>query len=103
MSILDEPRDDTNGIRVSTVHAAKGLEFRVVAVVGLNDGAFPDFRNTATKDDLASERRLTYVATTRASRGLLLTRPRQRSTRTGPRPQQPSRFLGEMGLTMVDL
>ena len=72
-SILDEPREDPDGIRVSTVHAAKGLEFRVVAVVGLNEGSFPDFRNTSSQEDLASERRLAYVAATRASRALLLT------------------------------
>ena len=40
MSILDEPREDPGGIRVSTVHAAKGLEFKAVAIVGMNDGSF---------------------------------------------------------------
>lgn len=97
-SLVDEPREDPEGIRVSTVHAAKGLEFRAVAVVGLNDGSFPDFRNTDSADDLASERRLAYVAATRASRGLLLTRPLARATRFGARAQDPSRFLKEMGV-----
>lgn len=103
MSILDKPREDLDGIRVSTVHAAKGLEFRAVAVVGLNEGSFPDFRNTSSQDDLASERRLAYVAATRASRALLLTRPRARATRFGPRGQEPSRFLAELGIHADDL
>jgi len=103
MSILDEPREDPDGIRVSTVHAAKGLEFRAVAVVGLNEGSFPDFRNTSSDEDLASERRLAYVAATRASRALLLTRPRSRVTRSGSLGQRPSRFLKEMDVHISDL
>jgi DNA helicase-2/ATP-dependent DNA helicase PcrA len=103
MSILEEPREDPDGIRVSTVHAAKGLEFRAVALVGMNDGSFPDFRNTGDPDELASERRLAYVAATRASRALLLTRPRARSTRYGARAQTPSRFLNEVGVQMQEL
>jgi DNA helicase II / ATP-dependent DNA helicase PcrA len=103
MSILDEPREDPDGIRVSTVHAAKGLEFRAVAIVGMNDGSFPDFRNIDDPDELASERRLAYVAATRASRALLLTRPRTRATRFGAKGQTPSRFLDELGVHVQDL
>lgn len=102
MSILDAPREDPDGIRVSTVHAAKGLEFRAVAIVGMNDGSFPDFRSTDDPDELASERRLAYVAATRASRALLLTRPRARATRYGARGQTPSRFLEELGVQVED-
>ena len=101
-SILDEPRQDPEGIRVSTVHAAKGLEFRAVAVVGLNDGSFPDFRNVGSAEDLAAERRLAYVAATRASRALLLTRPRVRATRFGGRAQEPSRFFTDFGILPAD-
>lgn len=97
-ALLEEPREDPDGIRVSTIHAAKGLEFRAVAVVGLNDGSLPDFRNTSSTEDLAGERRLAYVAVTRASRALLLTRPRARATRFGSRTQEPSRFLAELGV-----
>jgi len=97
-AIVEEPREDPEGIRVSTIHAAKGLEFRAVAVVGLNEGSLPDFRNTSSTDDVAAERRLAYVAVTRASRALLLTRPRLRATRFGGRSQSPSRFLDELGI-----
>lgn len=104
MALVDEPRSENAGIRVSTVHAAKGLEFRVVAVVGFNQGSFPDFRNTATSEDLDGERRLAYVAMTRAARALLVTRPRHRRTRYGnDRLQEPSIFLAETGLAVQDL
>jgi DNA helicase II / ATP-dependent DNA helicase PcrA len=66
---------DGPGVRVLTVHAAKGLEFRVVAIIGLRDGAFPAFRST-TEVELQEERRLAYVAITRASRVLLACWPK---------------------------
>ena len=52
-----------------TVHAAKGLEFPVVFVTGLEDGVFPSLRNGEDEDALAEERRLAYVAITRAASG----------------------------------
>ena len=101
-AILDQPREEASGLRVSTVHGAKGLEFRAVAIVGMNEGSFPDFRSTATADEEASERRLAYVAVTRAARALILTRPRERLTRYGNRRvQSESRFIREMKLSMT--
>lgn len=101
-ALLDQPRDEGSGLRVSTVHGAKGLEFRAVALVGMNEGSFPDFRSTGTADEEASERRLAYVAVTRAARALLLTRPRERITRYGSRRvQSESRFIREMDLSMT--
>lgn len=88
------------GVRVLTVHAAKGLEFRAVFVVGMNDGTFPDYRSL-TGDGLLEERRTAYVAVTRASRALWLTRPRQRQMPWGDlRTQDESRFIQELGLHM---
>ncbi len=102
-SLVDEPRADPGGYRVSTVHAAKGLEFRAVVVVGLNEGSFPDFRSTGAPEEESSERRLAYVAVTRAARALLLTRPRSRVTRYGNvRLQTASQFLTEMQVAMED-
>lgn len=98
MEILNRPRPESPGLRVLTVHAAKGLEFRAVTVLGLNEGSFPDFRNTIG-DALASEQRLAYVAATRAARILRLTRPRYRSTRFGQRAQEVSRFIALAGIT----
>jgi DNA helicase-2/ATP-dependent DNA helicase PcrA len=79
----------------------KGLEFRAVILVGMNEGTFPDFRAN-TQAALEEERRNAYVAVTRASRLLVLTRPRTRVTRYGnAREQQESRFVREMGLEMA--
>lgn len=80
------------GVRLLTVHKAQGHEFAAVAVVGLNDGQFPDFRAT-TQDARASELRTFYVAITRARRELMLTRPMLRDTRYGKRRTDPSPFL----------
>lgn len=88
------------GIRVLTIHAAKGLEFKAVALVGMNEGTLPDYRSVK-QDTLAEEYRIGYVAVSRASRGLLLTRPRMKRMPWGDdRLQQESRLIGKMGLTM---
>jgi DNA helicase-2/ATP-dependent DNA helicase PcrA len=93
---LDDP-----GVRVLTVHAAKGLEFRAVALVGMNDGMFPYYLSLNDPEELDDERRNAYVAISRAARALRLTRPRLRQTRYGLRQDTPSRFVGEMGLQFV--
>jgi len=93
---------DEKGVRVLTVHAAKGLEFRAVVIVGMNEGSFPDFRSL-TGQALVDERRNAYVAVTRAERWLHLTRPRSRTMPWGDlRTQQPSRFLAEMGVAIPE-
>lgn len=80
------------GIRLQTIHKAQGREYRAVAVVGLNEGQIPDFRSKS-KDERAAELRAFYVAVTRASRVLLLTRAESRRTQYGPRTTEPSSFL----------
>jgi len=85
------------GVRVLTIHAVKGLEFRAVFLVGMNEGTFPDYRSTDTRA-IEDERRNAYVAVTRAGRYLQLSRPRSRVMPWGDvRSQAPSRFLGELG------
>jgi len=81
------------GVRLLTIHKAQGREYRAVALVGLNDGQLPDFR-AKSKDDQLSELRTFYVAVTRASRVLLVSRARSRDTRYGPRATAPSPYLG---------
>ncbi len=93
----DQPRRNIGhpqapGVRLLTIHKAQGREYRAVAVVGLNDGQLPDFRATSDAEML-SELRTFYVAVTRPSRSLLLTRPRSRQTRYGPRSSDPSPYL----------
>jgi superfamily I DNA/RNA helicase len=89
------------GVRVLTVHAAKGHEFRVVAIVGLRDGMFPSFFAKSPKE-IEEERRLAYVAITRASRLLLLTRASTWVTSYGNRRNStPSTFLQEIKATLA--
>lgn len=91
------------GVRVLTIHAAKGLEFRAVILVGMNEGSFPDYRSK-TVEEIADERRNAYVAITRAERALFLSRPRSRLMPWGdPKAQQPSRFLAEANLVVRDV
>lgn len=93
---LDQNEDYAS---VITVHAAKGLEFKVVFIVGLNDGLFPLSRaiNSEDENELEEERRLMYVAITRAKERLFLTRARTRFSFESKRTEYtlPSRFLKE--------
>jgi DNA helicase-2/ATP-dependent DNA helicase PcrA len=102
----DEPasgRDDEE-IRLSTIHQAKGLEFDVVFVIMLCDGLFPSARSLDTEDGEEEERRLLYVAITRARNELYLSYPLIRSTpgNTGDVIQQPSRFLSEIPKELIE-
>lgn len=92
VSRLQRGDDLDPGVRLLTVHKAQGREYRAVAVVGLNEGQLPDFRAT-TDDDQVAELRTFYVAVTRPTRLLLLTRPMSRETRYGSRSSDPSPFL----------
>ena len=96
--LTSKPKPQMPGFRVLTAHASKGLEFRAVAVIGMNEGSFPDFRNDSD-DALRSEQRLAYVAVTRAARLLRMSRPHVRATRYGSRAQVRSRFLTLMGFS----
>lgn len=96
---MEQTRADDPGIRLLTTHRAKGLEFRAVAIVGLAQGGFPDYRSLDDEETLDQERRAFYVALTRASRALLVTWPRRRTSRYGRTfHNQPSQFLAEAGL-----
>ena len=81
---VQQTRPDEPGIRLMTAHRSKGLEFRAVAVVGLTQGSFPDYR-ALSEQEIEAERRTFYVSLTRASRALLLSWPRVRRTRYGQR------------------
>jgi DNA helicase-2/ATP-dependent DNA helicase PcrA len=92
------PREEeTERLRLSTVHQAKGLEFRAVFAIMLCDGLFPSGRSAETSDGEEEERRLFYVAVTRAKDELYLCRPLLRfMAGGGDAVQMPSRFLGEL-------
>ncbi len=94
---------DKEAVNLSSVHQAKGLEFHTVFVIWLTDGMFPSSRSLDTRDALEEERRLFYVATTRARDELYLTYPQMRlSGGFGDVFQRPSRFLQEIPSNLVE-
>ena len=102
---LVEARDDksaTDSVGIMTVHAAKGLEFDVVFVPGLEDGIFPSSRSVEERGGLEEERRLLYVAITRARKSLYLTYAKTRFVFGDYQMSLPSRFLKELPEADVD-
>jgi len=94
---------DKEAVNLSTVHQAKGLEFHTVFVIWLTDGMFPSSRSMDERKDLEEERRLFYVAITRAKDELYLTYPHMRLTGGyGDVFQRPSRFLKEIPNKLVE-
>ncbi len=91
-------------VTLMTLHTAKGLEFPVVFVVGLEDGTFPHMRSIESGDvkDLEEERRLAYVGLTRAMQRLYLTRAEVRSAWGAPQYLPPSRFVDEIPADLVE-
>ena len=89
--------EDEEYCLISTIHAVKGLEFRCVFLVAMEEGLFPITRGGERPSDLEEERRLAYVGVTRAKEKLFLTRSRQRFMYNESKIQEPSRFLKEMG------
>ncbi|GLY27776.1 DNA helicase PcrA [Kineosporia sp. NBRC 101731] len=97
----DEPKEDEGVITLMTLHTAKGLEFPVVFLTGLEDGAFPHMRSLQDPKELAEERRLAYVGLTRAKERLYITRAAIRSAWGQPSYNPPSRFLNEIPVDLI--
>src|SRR6478736_4031773 len=83
-------------------HSAKGLEFPVVFLVGLEDGLFPHARSLSDSSDIEEERRLAYVAMTRAERILYVTHAVKRRVYGEELASEPSQFLNEMPIELID-
>jgi ATP-dependent DNA helicase UvrD/PcrA len=99
---LDQTADN-EAVNLSTVHQAKGLEYHTVFVIWLTDGMFPSTRSLETRDAIEEERRLFYVAITRARDELYLTYPHMRlNAGYGDMFQRPSRFLKEIPTQLVE-
>ncbi|EJN85109.1 UvrD-like helicase [Actinomyces naeslundii str. Howell 279] len=99
----DARRAEEQGqITLMTVHTAKGLEFPVVFVTGMEDGTFPHARSLAEETELAEERRLAYVALTRARERLYLTRAAVRSAWGAANAMPASRFLDDVPGETID-
>lgn len=88
-------------VTLMTMHSAKGLEFPVVFIVGTEEGLFPHSRAAASEEDLEEERRLCYVAITRAQQQLYITHAMQRRIFGEESITEPSRFLNELPLELM--
>ena len=99
----DEIPDDEDGVvTLMTLHTAKGLEFPVVFLTGMEDGVFPHIRSLGSEAELEEERRLAYVGITRARERLYLTRAVMRSAWGSPAYNPASRFLDEIPPELLD-
>ncbi|HEX6468168.1 MAG TPA: DNA helicase PcrA [Streptosporangiaceae bacterium] len=90
------PEGGAGVVTLMTLHTAKGLEFPVVFLTGMEDGVFPHLRAMGNPKELEEERRLAYVGITRAQRRLYVTRAVMRSAWGAPQVNPSSRFLGEL-------
>ena len=89
-------------VTLMTIHSAKGLEFPVVFLVGMEDGLFPHSRSAADADELEEERRLAYVAITRAERFLYVSHAMKRRVYGEEMASEPSQFLNEMPFELME-
>lgn len=94
--------DTQDRVTFMTVHSAKGLEFNTVFIVGLEEGFFPHYKSLMSNQDIEEERRLLYVAMTRAKENLYLTYSIRRTRRGIPEFLDPSRFLNEIPEEYID-
>ena len=102
VSDLDETADVDNSVVLMTLHAAKGLEFENVFIMGLEEGVFPHSRSAESKSEMEEERRLMYVGITRAQTNLFLTSAQRRQFHGEYRYFSPSRFLNEIPKEIMD-
>ncbi|MDO5562424.1 MAG: 3'-5' exonuclease, partial [Synergistaceae bacterium] len=92
-----------DSVNMLTLHAAKGLEFPIVFLAGMEEGIFPSARSVDGESDLSEERRLCYVGMTRARERLFMTGAGSRLIFGGIQRNTTSRFIGEIPKTCVDV
>jgi DNA helicase-2/ATP-dependent DNA helicase PcrA len=102
VSDVDDLEEDPNAPTLLTLHSAKGLEFPVVFIVGMEDGLLPHSRALEDGEELAEERRLFYVGLTRAKDQVILSHAFRRMTYGGVEVSIPSRFLRDIPAGLVD-
>ena len=102
VSDVEEYKDDPNRISLMTVHSVKGLEFNYVFVIGLEEGIFPHMNSLMESSDVEEERRLMYVAITRAKDDLYLINARRRTLFGKEQINPTSRFLNEIPKELLE-
>ena len=101
ISDVEEYKDDPNRVSLMTVHSVKGLEFDYVFVVGMEEGIFPHMNSLMENSELEEERRLCYVAITRAKKELHLVNTRRRTLFGKDQINPVSRFIGEIDTNLL--
>ncbi|MCX7840827.1 MAG: ATP-binding domain-containing protein [Anaerolineae bacterium] len=99
---VDTMREDVNAPTLMTLHTAKGLEFRVVFIVGLEEGLLPHSRSMDNPEQMEEERRLCYVGITRAKERVYLLHAFQRARYGAAEPGVPSRYLNDIPHALVE-
>lgn len=102
ISDLDSLDDNDDRVVMMTLHSAKGLEFPVVFIAGMEDGIFPGMQSIYNPDDIEEERRLAYVGITRAKQRLYITNAETRMLYGQTNRNRPSRFLNEIPSELVE-
>ncbi len=100
---LDDEEDADGPIILMTMHAAKGLEFPIVFIIGLEENVFPHSRSNNDDEELEEERRLAYVGITRAEKRLYLTHASSRTLFGKSNYNMPSRFISEISEDLIEL
>ena len=101
-SDVDNMEENEDTVTLMTLHSAKGLEFPVVFLVGMEEGIFPGFRSIGEPKEIEEERRLCYVGVTRAKENLFLTCTKMRTMFGSTSCNSPSRFLEEIPTDLLD-
>ena len=101
-SDIDNVEETEDSVTLMTLHSAKGLEFPVVFLVGMEEGIFPGFRSIGEPEEIEEERRLCYVGVTRAKENLFLTCSKMRTMFGSTSCNLPSRFLEEIPSDLLD-
>lgn len=102
ISDIDSYNEDEDAVVLMTLHSAKGLEFPVVFIPGMEEGVFPGNQSMFSEEDLEEERRLAYVGITRAKKKLYLISSQQRMLYGQTSRNMPSRFLREIPSSVID-
>lgn len=102
VSDIDSYDEEQDAVVMMTIHSAKGLEFPVVFLTGLEEGIFPGMRSMNSEEEIEEERRLCYVAITRAKQSLYITTTEMRTLYGRTAPSRPSRFLKEISTEYLE-
>ncbi|MBN2893367.1 MAG: UvrD-helicase domain-containing protein [Bacteroidales bacterium] len=98
----DSDKENTDRVSLMTIHASKGLEYKNVYIVGVEEGLFPSFRSITSPKDIEEERRLFYVAITRSEKELYICHAKQRMKWGQYNTSSPSRFISEIDPKFVE-